>query len=153
MASSADERQLAVLLRISSSLDIVGDVSVTVDNPSELLAWANILKNPSIFAWRGHVSGKRFIHVTAVNGSNPIHGRATAALRADHHLMFWKTLIQNGDLEPGDEQSLTSQQLAEAWEAMPMEVPAVTAGTAGEKEVNRSGDDGYVQQRDDEAGR
>jgi hypothetical protein len=123
MPSSADERQLAVLLRISESLDIVGDVSVTVENPSELLAWANVLPNPSTFAWRGHVSGKRFVHVTAVNGSNPIHGRATAALRADRHLPFWKALVNQDDLEPGEELSLTTRQLAEAWEAMPVEIP------------------------------
>ena len=123
MPSSADERQLAVLLRISQSLDIVGDVSVTVDNPSELLAWANVLSSPSIFAWRGHVSGKRFVHVTAVNGANPIHGRATASLRADQHQQFWKALIPEGDLDPGDEQPVTIQQLAEAWEAMPVEIP------------------------------
>jgi len=122
MSSSADERQLAVLLRISQSLDIVGDVSVTVDNPSELLAWANVLPDPTIFAWRGHVSGKRFIHVTAVNGSNPIHGRATAALRADQHLRFWNALLPD-DLEPGEELSLEIRQLAEAWEVMPVDVP------------------------------
>lgn len=123
MLPSADERQLAVLLRISQSLDIVGDVSVTVDNPSELLAWANVLPHPSIFAWRAHVSAKRFVHVTAVNGTAPIHGRATAALRADHHLAFWKSLIPNGDLDPGDELSVTLEQLAKAWEATPIEIP------------------------------
>lgn len=123
MTSSADERQLAVLLRISQSLDIVGDVSVTVDNPSELLAWANVLSNPSIFAWRGHVSGKRFVHVTAVNGTNPVHGRVTACLRADQTMQFWKELIPNGDLDPGDEHPVTAQQLAEAWEAMPIDIP------------------------------
>jgi hypothetical protein len=125
MSSSADERQLAVLLRISQSLDIVGDVSVTVDNPSELLAWANVLSDPTILAWRGHVSGKRFVHVTAVNGTNPIHGRATAALRADQHPQFWKELLPNGDLEPGEELSLTTRQLAEAWEAMPIDIPSI----------------------------
>jgi len=123
MPSSADERQLAVLLRISQSLDIVGDVSVTVDNPSELLAWANVLSNPSIFAWRGHVSGKRFVHVTAVNGTNPVHGRVTACLRADQTMQFWKALTPNGDLDPGDEHPVTTQQLAEAWEAMPIDIP------------------------------
>ncbi len=122
MSSSADERQLAVLLRISQSLDIVGDVSVTVDNPSELLAWANVLPDPTIFAWRGHVSGKRFIHVTAVNGTNPIHGRATAALRADQHMRYWEALLPD-DLEPGEEQSLEIRQLAKAWEVMPVDVP------------------------------
>ena len=123
MTPSADERQLAVLLRISQSLDIVGDVSVTVDSPSELLAWANVLSSPSIFAWRGHVSGKRFVHITAVNGTNPVHGRVTASLRADQAMQFWKELIPNGDLDPGDEHPVTTQQLAEAWEAMPIDIP------------------------------
>jgi hypothetical protein len=114
---------MAALLRISETLDIVGDVSVTVANPAELLAWANTLPRPTIFAWRGHVSGKRFVHVTAVNGSNPVHGRVTAALRADQHARFWKELIPEGDLEAGDERTVTVKELAEAWEAMPMDLP------------------------------
>ena len=118
---------MAALLRISETLDIVGDVSVTVANPAELLAWANTLQRPTIFAWRGHVSGKRFVHVTAVNGSNPVHGRVTAALRADHHLRFWKELIPEGDLESGDERSITVRELARAWEAMPVDVPDAPA--------------------------
>ena len=123
MSPSADERQLAVLLRISQSLDIVGDVSATVDNPSELLAWANVIPEPIIFAWRGHVSGNRFVHVTGVNGTNPIHGRVTAVLRADRHPAFWNALIPEGDLAPGDERTVTAPQLAKAWEATPIEVP------------------------------
>lgn len=123
MSLSADERQLAVLLRISQSLDIVGDVSATVDNPSELIAWANVLREPSIFAWRGHVSGKRFVHITAVNATEPVHGRVTAALRADGHPEFWKALIPEGDIDPGEERTITVQQLANAWEATPVEVP------------------------------
>ena len=123
MPPSADERQLAVLLRISQSLDIVGDVSATIDNPSELVAWAHVLPEPSIFAWRGHVSGKRYVHVTGVNGTNPVHGRVTAALRADDHPVFWKALIPEGDLDLGDERTISVQQLAQAWEATPVEVP------------------------------
>ena len=123
MSPSADERQLAVLLRISRSLDIVGDVSATVDNPSELIAWANVLGEPKIFAWRGHVSGKRFVHITAVNSTEPVHGRVTAALRADGHPAFWKALIPEGDLAPGDERTMTAPELAKAWEATPIEVP------------------------------
>jgi hypothetical protein len=123
MNSSGDARQMAALLRISESLDIVGDVSVTVANPAELLAWANTLPGATIFAWRGHVSGKRFVHVTAVNGSNPVHGRVTAALRADQHTRFWKELIPEGDLEPGDERTVTAGELAQAWEAMPVDLP------------------------------
>ena len=123
MSRSADERQLAVLLRISQSLDVVGDVSATVEDPSELVAWANVLRDPTIFAWRGHVSGKRYVHVTAVNATEPVHGRVTAALRADDHPAFWKALIPEGDLDPGEERTVTVQQLAAAWESTPVEIP------------------------------
>lgn len=123
MSHPPDARQLAVLLRISESLDIVGDVSATVENPAELLAWASVLPDCSIFAWRGHVSGNRFVHVTAVHKTNPIHGRVTATLRADHHRAYWNALVPENDLKPGDEQPVTLKQLSAAWEAMPIEVP------------------------------
>ncbi|MCW2808775.1 MAG: hypothetical protein JWQ93_2730, partial [Marmoricola sp.] len=48
MYPSKEARELAILLRISRELDIVGDVSATVDNPSELLAWAAVLTRPDI---------------------------------------------------------------------------------------------------------
>ena len=38
MYPAKDARELAILLRISRELDVVGDVTATVDNPSELLA-------------------------------------------------------------------------------------------------------------------
>jgi hypothetical protein len=123
MSTSSDSRQVAALLRLSQSVDIVGDVSVTVADPSELLAWASSLSSPSIFAWRGHVSGKRFVHVTAVHGSNPVHGRVTAALRADQHPAFWQAVLPDGDLAPGGELTLTVHDLARAWEDLPIEVP------------------------------
>lgn len=113
---------IATLLRISESIDIVGDVSVTVANPAELLAWAQTLTSPSIFAWRGHVSGKRYVHVTAVSGVNPVHGRLTAALRADEHMDYWEALVPGGDLPPGEEVSLTPEALADAWSALPVEI-------------------------------
>ena len=47
MYPSQDARELSVLLRISRELDIVGDVTATVDAPAELLAWANILTDPA----------------------------------------------------------------------------------------------------------
>ncbi len=127
MTTSSDSRQLGALLRFSRSIDIVGDVSVTVADPSELLAWATALTSPSIFAWRGHVSGKRFVHVTAVSTADPVHGRITAAIRADDHLDFWTSLLDDGDLEPGDERTLAVLDLADAWESLPIEVPDVPA--------------------------
>ena len=67
MYPSKDARELAILLRISRELDIVGDVSATVDNPSELLAWAALLTDATIAAWRGHDSGHRYLQVTAAH--------------------------------------------------------------------------------------
>lgn len=52
MYPAKDARELAILLRISRELDVVGDVTATVDNPSELLAWALILAHPQVLAWR-----------------------------------------------------------------------------------------------------
>ena len=43
MYPSQEARELNILIRISRELDIIGDVSATVDNPSELLAWAAVL--------------------------------------------------------------------------------------------------------------
>jgi len=122
MYQSSDARELLILLRISRTLDIVGDVSATVDNPSELLAWANTLADPAIFAWRADASGKRYVHVTATNSANPIHGRVTAILPGDLHKEFWCELFQR-DLEPGAEQPLTLKQLSAAWTAMPITAP------------------------------
>ena len=61
MYPSKAARELAILLRISRELDIVGDVTATVDNPSELLAWATILTEPDILAWRAKDSGNRYL--------------------------------------------------------------------------------------------
>ena len=58
MYPSQDARELSVLLRISRELDIVGDVTATVDAPAELLAWANILTDPAIVAWRAEEDRK-----------------------------------------------------------------------------------------------
>ena len=85
MYPSKDARELAILLRISRELDIVGDTSATVDNPSELLAWATILTNPAIVAWHAKDSGNRFLQVTADHERAPVRGRVTAVLPGDHH--------------------------------------------------------------------
>jgi hypothetical protein len=47
MYPAKDARELGILLRISRDLDVVGDVTATVDNPSELLAWALVLADPT----------------------------------------------------------------------------------------------------------
>ena len=114
-------QQLAILLRIGEEIDIVGDASVTVSNPSELIAWTHALEDPKVCAWRSQVSGHRFVHVTAVNATAPIHGRATACLEADNHEAFWKALV-DGDLANGEERLITVAELSEAWTAAPLEV-------------------------------
>ena len=119
MYPSKDARELAILLRISRELDIVGDISATVDNPSELLAWATILTNPAIVAWHAKDSGNRFLQVTADHQRAPVRGRVTAVLPGDHHPEFWNALGLD-DLAAGSRKHLSTKALSEAWAAMPI---------------------------------
>lgn len=89
MYPAKDARELAILLRISRELDVVGDITATVDNPSELLAWALVLDDPEIVAWRAGDSGHRYLHVTARRSRAPVRGCITAVLHCDHHEEFW----------------------------------------------------------------
>lgn len=123
MYPTGDSRELSILLKISRGLDIVGDVTATVDHPSDLLAWANILPDPSIAAWRAEDSGHRYVQVTAPYHHDPIHGRVTAVLSGDQHLEFWTELLPDDDLEPGKEQRLSFDDLSSAWDAMPLLPP------------------------------
>ena len=86
---TADSRQLSILLRISRELDVVGDVTATVDQPSDVLAWATVLPEPTIGAWRAEDSGHRYVQVTAPHHRDPIHGRVTAVLPCEAHREFW----------------------------------------------------------------
>lgn len=119
MYSSQEARELAILLRISRELDICGDVTATVDNPSELLAWAAILTRPHVRAWRAQGSGHRFVQVTADHRRAPVRGHVTAVLDCEQHEGFW-TECGLDDLEPGETRDLRTADLARAWEAMPI---------------------------------
>ena len=122
MYPSQKARELSILLRISRELDSVGDVTATVDSPSELLAWSSLLDDPSICAWRGEDSGQRYIQVTALHEGEPVRGRVTAVLHGEQHRHFWEHLLPD-DLEPGKEQPLSRSDLSEAWTAMPIATP------------------------------
>ena len=65
MYPSAKARELAILLRISRELDVCGDLTATVGNPSELIAWGSVLSDPKVLAWQAHDSGCRFVQVGA----------------------------------------------------------------------------------------
>lgn len=119
MYPSKDARELAILLRISRELDIVGDISATVDNPSELLAWAYVLEDPTIAAWRAEDSGHRYLQVTAEHQRAPIRGRVAAVLHCEQHPEFCEAL-ELTHLEPGHTQTLSIGSLADAWEKMPV---------------------------------
>jgi hypothetical protein len=114
MYASDDPRQIGVLLQISGSLDIVGDVSVNLDEPSELLAWATTLPEPAALAWRAMDSEKRYVQVSAAHHRSPVHGTITAVLCCEHHRPFWDELL-NTDLAPGTEKAITVEALAQAW--------------------------------------
>ena len=119
MYPSKDARELAILLRISRELDIVGDISATVDNPSELLAWAAILADPAIVAWRAKDSGHRYLQVTADHARAPIRGRVSAVLPAEQHPEFWHALGLD-ELAPSGREHLDVKALSAAWAAMPI---------------------------------
>ena len=121
MYPSENAHQLSMLLRTSRELDVVGDVTATVDHPADLLAWSDLLAHPTVCAWRAH-SGNRYLQVTSPYHHDPIHGRVAAVLAADQHRQFWAELIPGGDLDPGHEQMLTPKQLAAAWAVMPLTV-------------------------------
>lgn len=122
MASSTDARQLAVLLRIADTLDIVGDITVTVADPSQLLAWATVLGDPSVMAWRAEDSGQRYINLSTYNRHAPVHGQITVVLCAADHRPFWDELLPD-DLGPGTEQPLHHAKLTDAWNTMPLVPP------------------------------
>lgn len=123
MYPSKHARELAILLRISRELDIVGDLSATVDNPSELLAWAHILTDATIAAWRAEDSGHRYLQVTADHRRAPIRGRVAAVLACEHHPEFWEALGLKS-LAPGSTRILRTKDLSEAWAAMPITSPS-----------------------------
>ena len=116
MYSTDDPRQIGVLLRVSRALDIVGDVSVSVDDPSELLVWANTLSDPTALAWRALDSEKRYVQVSAAHHRRPVHGTITAVLGCDAHRPFWDELL-DADLDPGTERATSVDALAQAWAA------------------------------------
>lgn len=114
MYSTDDPRQIGVLLRMSRALDIVGDVSVSVDDPSELLVWANTLPDPTALAWRALDSEKRYVQVSAAHHRRPIHGMITAVLCCEEHRAFWDELLGK-DLAPGTEKPTSLESLSQAW--------------------------------------
>ena len=122
MYPSKDARELSVLLRISREINIVGDVSATVDNPSELLAWASILTEAEIVAWRSKDSGHRYLQVTADRHSAPIRGRVTAVLPCEQHRKFWNALGLDA-LDNPTVTHLSRSALSKAWTDMPITPP------------------------------
>jgi len=117
-------RELGVLLRISQEVDVVGDVTVVVASPSELLAWANTLTDPAIVAWRAADSGRRYVQVSAAHRHEPIRGQVSAVLHGEHHPEFWAELTEGRDLEAGGRVPLSLKDLSQAWAAMPVSPPA-----------------------------
>lgn len=119
MYPAKDARELAILLRISREIDVVGDVTATVDNPSELLAWALTLAHPQVLAWRATDSGHRYLQVSAHRKRAPIRGDITAVLDCEQHADYWEALDLTG-LHPGDRRELGTEALSSAWATMPL---------------------------------
>jgi hypothetical protein len=127
MYPAKDARELAILLRISRELDVVGDVTATVDNPSELLAWTLVLGDAEVVAWRAGDSGHRYLHVTARRSRAPIRGCVTAVLPCEQHQEFWNALGLD-QLAAGDRRPLGAEALSSAWAVMPVSPTAPSPG-------------------------
>ena len=123
MYRAREARELGILLRISREIDVVGDVTAIVDNPSELLAWAATLTKPVVTAWRAADSGCRYVQVSAAHAGEPVRGQVTAVLHCDQHLQFWRELSNTHDLDAGDSATLAVADLSRAWQAMPISPP------------------------------
>jgi hypothetical protein len=122
MYPSQEAREIAILLRISHELDVCGDLTATVDSPSELIAWASVLSDPAIVAWQASDSRCRYVQVSADHHGPPVRGRVAAVLTCDHHPGFWEALPLE-DLPAGRARSLNVQDLTTAWEALPITPP------------------------------
>jgi len=119
MYPSPDARELTVLLRISRDIDVIGDVTATLDSPSELIAWAAVLSDADIVAWTAKDSGHRYVQVTAERRSAPVRGRVAAVLPCEQHTRFWDALGLD-DLDPGGTRHLDTAALSKAWSEMPV---------------------------------
>lgn len=115
MSSHSIAEQITSLLRVSSAIDLVGDVTVTVGHAADLVAWTQVLSEPVVTAWRATDSGNRFAQVSAHSAHTPVHGHITAVLDCDRHRDLWTVLLDNGDLDPGSRVPLSAKRLTEAW--------------------------------------
>ena len=122
MYPSQEAREIAILLRISRELDVCGDLTATVENPSELIAWASVLSDPSVVAWRAADSRNCFVQVSADHPRAPVRGHIAAVLACDRHPDYWDAL-DLADLPSGGTRSLTIKDLTRAWEALPITAP------------------------------
>jgi len=122
MYPSQEAREIAVLLRISRELDVCGDLTATVENPSELIAWASVLSDPAIVAWQASDSRNCFVQVSADHERAPIRGHIAVVLACDRHPDYWDAL-DLADLPPGRTRSLTVKDLTRAWEILPITAP------------------------------
>jgi len=122
MYPSHEAREITTLLRISREVDICGDMTATVDNPSELIAWAAVLTQPEIVAWQATDSGCRFVQASADHLRAPVRGRIAAVLSCEQHPAFWDALGLT-ELPPGHTRSLSLKDLSAAWDVMPINPP------------------------------
>ncbi|GAB3762223.1 hypothetical protein [Microlunatus parietis] len=114
--SSNHAHQIAVLLRASRELDIIGDVSVLVDSPGELVAWAGLLPLPTMIIWRAEKTGRRYVCLTATHREAPIRGQIMITLDGDRHRGLWRRLLAGrAELPPGTEHAVDTRRLIDAW--------------------------------------
>ena len=75
MYPSEKTRQLSILLRTSRELDIVGDVTATTDNPSELTRLGTHPASARRSAPGKASQGARYVQVSATHSHDPVRGQ------------------------------------------------------------------------------
>lgn len=114
MSDATTHKSLSRLLQHSLSLDIVGDATVAVRRPGELIEWTDLLAHPLIVAWRCADTGSRFVDAYARQASPPINGHVTIHFLCEDHLEFWAALV-TGDLALGVEREIDRRALRSAY--------------------------------------
>ena len=102
--------QMLALLLGSQSVEVDGDVCVEVDGPTEFVMWANVIRNPAVFAWRSTVTGQRRLQICGSSAQDPVHGCVTVVLDGDRHRDLWDAMQQD-DLRCGDEERIDIDRL------------------------------------------
>ncbi len=116
MSDKTRRDAMVTLVQRALTIDIVGDVTSTVDTSEDLVAWTNLLIRPVILAWRSFDDGHRYLQVQAPHPGPPVNGHVIIQMPCEAHSPFWSALVCE-ELPPGTERELDRHTMLSAWMA------------------------------------